>query len=82
MVKSDICSSEELGHDKVLTIDSMNINIRNLQYAVKGPIVQKAGLIENELKKVLKNHLMLLLGLILEIAMPPVKNQILLLEEL
>ena len=35
---------------KVLTVESMNENVKAVQYAVRGPIVIRAGEIENELK--------------------------------
>ena len=35
---------------KVLTIDSMNERVKAVQYAVRGPIVIRAGEIENQLK--------------------------------
>lgn len=35
---------------KVLTLDSMNERVKAVQYAVRGPIVIRAGEIENELK--------------------------------
>lgn len=37
---------------KVLTLDNMNPNVRRVEYAVRGPIVQRALQIERELKKV------------------------------
>jgi len=36
---------------KVLTIDSMNERVKAVQYAVRGPIVIRAGEIEQELKQ-------------------------------
>lgn len=38
--------------DKVLTLDNMNPNVKRVEYAVRGPIVQRALQIEKELKKV------------------------------
>lgn len=35
---------------KVLTVESMNENVKAVQYAVRGPIVIRAGEIEVELK--------------------------------
>ena len=40
--------------EKVLNTKSMNPNIKEMQYAVRGPIVLKAGQIENELERVSK----------------------------
>ena len=40
---------------KVLAIDSMNPHVKNIEYAVRGPIVIRAGELEKELKQV--NHL-------------------------
>lgn len=37
---------------KVLTLDTMNPNIRKVEYAVRGPIVQRAAQIEKELAQV------------------------------
>ena len=49
---------------KVLTIDSMNERVKAVQYAVRGPIVIRAGVIEEQLKagstEVRENHLILL----------------------
>lgn len=36
---------------KVLTIENMNPNVKNMEYAVRGPIVIRAGEIEQDLKK-------------------------------
>ena len=37
---------------KVLTLENMNPNIKVMEYAVRGPIVTRAGEIEAELAKV------------------------------
>ena len=37
---------------KVLTVDTMNPNVKRVEYAVRGPIVQRAVQIEKELKEV------------------------------
>lgn len=37
---------------KVLSVDNMNPYVKNMEYAVRGPIVIRAGEIEEELKKV------------------------------
>lgn len=37
---------------KVLTLDTMNPNVRRVEYAVRGPIVQRAVQIEKELREV------------------------------
>lgn len=37
---------------KVLTLDNMNPNVRRVEYAVRGPLVQRAVQIEKELKEV------------------------------
>ncbi len=37
---------------KVLTVDTMNANVKKVEYAVRGPIVQRALQIEKELKEV------------------------------
>ncbi|KAI7810098.1 Gpt2l protein, partial [Triplophysa rosa] len=36
-------------HEKVLTVDTMNANVKKVEYAVRGPIVQRAVQIEKEL---------------------------------
>ena len=38
--------------EKVLHTQSMNANIKEMQYAVRGPIVLKAGQIEDKLERV------------------------------
>lgn len=37
---------------KVLTLDNMNPNVKRVEYAVRGPIVQRAMQIEKELREV------------------------------
>jgi len=37
---------------RVLTVDTMNPNVKKVDYAVRGPIVQRALQIEKELKEV------------------------------
>lgn len=37
---------------KVLTLDTMNPNVKRVEYAVRGPIVQRAMQIEKELREV------------------------------
>lgn len=37
---------------KVLTIDTMNANVKKVEYAVRGPIVQRALQLEKELREV------------------------------
>jgi len=37
---------------KVLSVDNMNPHVKKMEYAVRGPIVIRAGEIEEELKKV------------------------------
>jgi hypothetical protein len=37
---------------KVLTVHNMNENVKKMQYAVRGPIVLRAGAIENEILNV------------------------------
>lgn len=39
--------------ERVLTMDTMNPNVKRVEYAVRGPIVQRAVQIERELKMVL-----------------------------
>lgn len=38
--------------ERVLTMDTMNPNVKRVEYAVRGPIVQRAVQIERELKMV------------------------------
>lgn len=40
------------GRGKVLTLDTMNPHVKRVEYAVRGPIVQRAMQIEKELKQV------------------------------
>lgn len=40
---------------KVLTLDSMNPNVIKMEYAVRGPLVIRAGEIEKEIKQVIQN---------------------------
>lgn len=40
---------------KVVTLDTMNPNVRRVEYAVRGPIVTRATQLEKELKEV-KDH--------------------------
>lgn len=37
---------------KVLTIDTMNASVKQVEYAVRGPIVQRAVQLEKELREV------------------------------
>jgi len=39
-------------NQKVLNLDTMNPNVRIMEYAVRGPLLIRATEIENELKKV------------------------------
>lgn len=41
---------------KVLSVDNMNPFVKNMEYAVRGPIVIRAGEIEEELKKGIKKN--------------------------
>ena len=41
-------------NQKVLTIDNVYSSVLKVEYAVRGPIVVRAGQLENELKAVLK----------------------------
>lgn len=41
---------------KVLTLDNMNPNVKRVEYAVRGPIAQRAMQLEKELKEVKKNE--------------------------
>uniref|UniRef100_A0A4W5MYJ7 alanine transaminase n=2 Tax=Hucho hucho TaxID=62062 RepID=A0A4W5MYJ7_9TELE len=43
-----------LSRDKVLTIDTMNPTVKNVEYAVRGPIVQRAMQVEKELREGVK----------------------------
>lgn len=38
--------------ERALTLDTMNPNVKRVEYAVRGPIVQRAAQIEKELKEV------------------------------
>ncbi|CAL1544175.1 unnamed protein product [Lymnaea stagnalis] len=56
----EICRSEVVGKEfrrtKVLTVDTMNPHVKNIEYAVRGPIVIRAGEIEKELKQGVKKN--------------------------
>jgi len=43
---------------RVLTMDTLNPNVRAMEYAVRGPIVVRAAEIEKELEKVSSTSLM------------------------
>jgi hypothetical protein len=47
-----ISSSTNLQRQKVLTKDNIFENVLKVEYAVRGPIVVRAGELENDLKKV------------------------------
>lgn len=42
---------EKPAREKILTLESMNPQVKAVEYAVRGPIVLKAGEIEKELRK-------------------------------
>lgn len=44
--------SENGMHSRILTLESMNPRIRNVEYAVRGPIVIRAVELEKELQQV------------------------------
>lgn len=44
--------NEKASREKILTLESMNPQVKAVEYAVRGPIVHKAGEIEKELRKV------------------------------
>lgn len=44
--------NEKTSREKILTLESMNPQVKAVEYAVRGPIVLKAGEIEKELRKV------------------------------
>lgn len=44
--------NEKASREKILTLESMNPQVKAVEYAVRGPIVLKAGEIEKELRKV------------------------------
>ena len=46
--------------ERVLELDTLNPNIRTMEYAVRGPIVARAEEIENELKQVFNRPLVYL----------------------
>ena len=48
-------------HPKVLTLETMNPHIKKVEYAVRGPIVVKAGVIRRELEQVSCTYLLLYL---------------------
>lgn len=46
--------NEKASREKILTLESMNPQVKAVEYAVRGPIVHKAGEIEKELRKGIK----------------------------
>ncbi|KAL7857522.1 hypothetical protein SRHO_G00164210 [Serrasalmus rhombeus] len=52
--RSEMAENGLLHHGKVLTVDTMNPNVKRVEYAVRGPIVQRALQIEKELKEGVK----------------------------
>ncbi|XP_030437555.1 alanine aminotransferase 2 isoform X1 [Gopherus evgoodei] len=46
--------NEKTSREKILTLESMNPQVKAVEYAVRGPIVLKAGEIEKELRKGIK----------------------------
>ncbi|XP_002194653.4 alanine aminotransferase 2 [Taeniopygia guttata] len=46
--------NEKASREKILTLESMNPQVKAVEYAVRGPIVLKAGEIEKELRKGIK----------------------------
>lgn len=52
MVDSKSFSCNSAAYAKILTLDSMNPHIKKVEYAVRGPIVLKAGMIKKELQEV------------------------------
>jgi len=45
-----------VGCGRVLTMDTLNPNVRAMEYAVRGPIVVRAAEIEEELQQVSSSH--------------------------
>lgn len=52
LVQEKMTENAVFSQNKVLTIDTMNPNVKNVEYAVRGPIVQRAVQIEKELREV------------------------------
>ncbi|VDM44388.1 unnamed protein product [Toxocara canis] len=53
--RSDRCISTTAalsGARKALTLDTMNPNVKGMEFAVRGPIVIRGGQIEKDLQKV------------------------------
>ncbi|KAJ7311823.1 hypothetical protein JRQ81_006134 [Phrynocephalus forsythii] len=51
---SAVQMKEKPAREKILTLESMNPQVKAVEYAVRGPIVLKAGEIEKELRKGIK----------------------------
>jgi len=51
-VKSAAMGDKKGSGGRVLNIDNMNPNVKVMEYAVRGPLVIRAGQIEEELQKV------------------------------
>uniref|UniRef100_A0AAZ3RJ41 Alanine aminotransferase 1 n=1 Tax=Oncorhynchus tshawytscha TaxID=74940 RepID=A0AAZ3RJ41_ONCTS len=54
LVQEKMTDNAVFSQNKVLTIDTMNPNVKNVEYAVRGPIVQRAVQIEKELREGMK----------------------------
>ena len=50
-VRRDLSTTMNMA-SKLLTLETLNPNIKNVEYAVRGPIVQLASAIEKELEQV------------------------------
>ncbi|XP_038819711.1 alanine aminotransferase 2-like isoform X1 [Salvelinus namaycush] len=54
LVQEKMTENAVFSQNKVLTIDTMNPKVKNVEYAVRGPIVQRAVQIEKELREGVK----------------------------
>ncbi|CAB1317279.1 unnamed protein product [Coregonus sp. 'balchen'] len=54
LVQEKMTDNEVFSRNKVLTIDTMNPTVKKVEYAVRGPIVQRAVQIEKELREGVK----------------------------
>lgn len=56
--REPVASQNVFKRNKVLSIDNINPHVKKMEYAVRGPIVIRAGEIEQEIKKVWLNELL------------------------
>ena len=53
MSELKVSQASDIHHERFLTLENLSPAVKNVQYAVRGKIVIRAGEIESELKKVI-----------------------------